>query len=251
MIEEGYPFIEQRIKGMFGLPGKVIRGKLDGALPMDGELLPEIVSQCLGATTGKPPAPDPIVASRPPQLCKGCPHSSSMNALIDATSGYDHPLLFSDIGCYALGIMPPYRSVHSVVDMGASIGMAHGATRAGAHPVLCTIGDSTFSHSGMTPLLGAVQNNANMTVLILDNSTTAMTGGQDSMATGEQLLELLKGLGVRDIHVIDPLPKHHSENVETIRTAIEHGGLSVIVARRPCIQLKLRKSSDALPILET
>lgn len=251
VIEEGYPFIEQRIKGLFGVPGKTIRGKLDGALPLAGELLPETVAKCLGAWAGKPTAPDSIVASRPPQLCKGCPHSSSMNALIDATSGYDHPLLFSDIGCYALGIMPPYRSVHSVVDMGASIGMAHGATRAGAHPVLCTIGDSTFAHSGMTPLLGAVQNNANMTVLILDNSTTAMTGGQDSMATGDQLLDLLKGLGVQDIHVIDPLPKHHAENVETIRTAIEHEGLSVIVAQRPCIQIKPRKASNALPILET
>lgn len=170
-----------------------------------------------------------------------------MNALVDATAPYEHALLFSDIGCYALGIMPPYRSVHSIVDMGASIGMAHGASRAGAHPVLCTIGDSTFAHSGMTPLLGAVLSDANITVLILDNSTTAMTGAQDSMASGEQLVELVKGLGVKHLQVLEPLPRNHAQNVEAIRSAIEHPGLSVIIERRPCIQIKPRKVSAPLP----
>ncbi len=248
VIEEGYPVIEGHLLGLFGVPGKTIRGKFDGTLPPDGELLPELVAKALGL-----PAPllnpvDPIMAGRPPQYCKGCPHSSSMNALIDATSAYDHAILFSDIGCYALGIMPPYRSVHSAVDMGASIGMAHGASRAGAHPVLCTIGDSTFAHSGMTGLLGAILSDANITVLILDNATTGMTGQQNSMATGEQLLAMLKGLGVKDLQVIEPLPKHHSTNVEAIRRAIEHQGLSVIVAQRPCLQIKPRKVAIRLPM---
>lgn len=250
VIEEGYPFIEQRLTGLFGVPGKSIRGKLDGTLPMDGELLPELVAAALSGERAPAPNYDRMVPARPPQYCKGCPHSSSMNALVDATSTYDHPLLFSDIGCYALGIMPPYRSVHSAVDMGASIGMAHGASRAGAHPVLCTIGDSTFAHSGMTPLLGAVLSDANITVLILDNATTAMTGAQDSMASGDQLLELLRGLGVKDVHVLDPLPKNHAANVETIRQAVEHTGLSVIVAQRPCIQIKPRKVAAPLPVHE-
>lgn len=170
-----------------------------------------------------------------------------MNALIDATSEYEEPLLFSDIGCYALGIMPPYRSVHSAVDMGASIGMAHGASRAGAFPVICTIGDSTFAHSGMTPLLGAVLSDANITVMILDNSTTAMTGAQDSMASGDQLLELVRGLGVKDLQVLEPLPKNHEANVAAIKRAIAHEGLSVIVERRPCIQIKPRKLAAKLP----
>jgi indolepyruvate ferredoxin oxidoreductase alpha subunit len=250
VIEEGYPFIEQRITGMFGVPGKVIHGKLDGTLPMQGELLPELVARALGMSPAASQPIDPIVVARPPQYCKGCPHASSMNALIDATSGFDHPLLFSDIGCYALGIMPPYQSVHSAVDMGASIGMAHGASRAGAHPVLCTIGDSTFAHSGMTPLLGAVLTDANITVLILDNSTTAMTGAQDSMASGEQLMEMLRGLGVKDLQVIEPLPKNHAENVDAIRRSIDHHGLSVIVARRPCIQIKKRNLAATIPVQE-
>lgn len=250
VIEEGYPFIEERVRGLLGIPGKVIRGKLDGTLPLDGELNPELVAKALGKPIRRIVADDPLVPGRPPQFCKGCPHANSFNALIEATAPYEHALLFSDIGCYALGIMPPYRAVHSCVDMGSSIGMAHGASRAGAHPVLCTIGDSTFAHSGMTPLLGAVLTDANITVIVLDNATVAMTGAQDSMATGEQLIELLRGLGVKDLHVFEPLPKGHAENVETIRVAIEHRGLSVIVARRACIQIKPRKVAAQIPVCQ-
>lgn len=247
VVEDGYPVIEQHLRGLLDRTGVRIRGRMDGTLPESGELLPELVAVALGhAPTGLRPNDD-IVAGRPPQYCKGCPHSSSMNALIDATSEYEEPLLFSDIGCYALGIMPPYRSVHSAVDMGASIGMAHGASRAGAFPVICTIGDSTFAHSGMTPLLGAVLSDANITVMVLDNSTTAMTGAQDSMASGEQLIELLKGLGVKHLQVLEPLPKNHEANVAAIKQAIEHPGLSVIVERRPCIQIKPRKLAAKLP----
>lgn len=246
VIEEGYPFIEQHLTGLMGIPGKAIRGKLDGTLPMDGELLPELVARALGVPVSVPVQADPIVAGRPPQFCKGCPHAYSFNALIDATASFEHAVLFSDIGCYALGIMPPYRAVHSCVDMGSSIGLAHGASRAGAHPVLCTIGDSTFAHSGMTALIGAVQSDANITVIILDNGTTAMTGAQDSFATGETLMDILRGLGVKDLQLIEPLPKSHGESVEAIRRAIEHHGLSVIVARRPCIHIK--KKGVLLPV---
>lgn len=249
-VEEGYPFLERKFASLSGRHGKSIRGKLDGTLPADGELLPEIVAAALGVGTSPKLGHDSLLAVRAPQYCKGCPHASSMGALVDATSVYEHALLFSDIGCYALGIMPPYRSVHSVVEMGASIGMAHGASRAGAHPVLCTIGDSTFAHSGMTALLGAIQSDANITVLILDNSTTAMTGAQDSMFSGSEAVRLLEGMGVRDLHVLEPLPRNHADNVLAIRRAIEHQGLSVIVAQRPCIQIKPRKIAGALPMSE-
>ena len=249
VMEEGYPFIERHLTGLLGIPGKAVRGKLDGTLPQDGELLPEMVADVLGVRFPHSVPADSIVAGRPPQFCKGCPHAYSFNALIDATSQFEHPLLFSDIGCYALGMMPPYRAVHACVDMGASIGMAHGASRAGAHPVVCTIGDSTFAHSGMTAMIGAVQTDANITILILDNGTTAMTGTQDSMATGETLVDILRGLGVRDLQVIDPLPKTHSESVVAIRRAIEHKGLSVVIARRPCIHVKTKKAAMVLPMV--
>jgi indolepyruvate ferredoxin oxidoreductase alpha subunit len=127
------------------------------------------------------------LAARPPQLCKGCPHADSFRAIVEAAAPLGDAYMFSDIGCYALGVAPPFRAVHSCVDMGASISMAHGAAQAGAHPVICTIGDSTFAHSGMTPLLGAAHADANMTVFILDNATVGMTGAQESMACGEAL----------------------------------------------------------------
>ncbi|MCW5942117.1 MAG: hypothetical protein KIS66_07785 [Fimbriimonadaceae bacterium] len=246
VVEEGFPFIETRLLGLLGVPGKTVRGKLDGSLPMDGELLPEAVFRALGIPLEATPT-DPMVAGRPPQFCKGCPHGSSFGALVDATAPYPDALIFGDIGCYALGIMPPYRAIHACVDMGASIGLAHGASRAGAHPVLCTIGDSTFAHSGMPALLDVVHSNANVTVLILDNGTTAMTGAQDSHATGEVLLQMLRGLGVTDLTVFDPLPKHHADSVRLIREAIERPGPSVLVAKRACVRIKLGTRATPLP----
>jgi indolepyruvate ferredoxin oxidoreductase alpha subunit len=250
VVEEGYPFIERRLNGVLGVPGKAIRGKLTGDLPPTGELTPDAVAVALGRPTRNAVRPMEDLAGRPPQLCRGCPHADSFRAIVEATSGYADPVLFSDIGCYTLGVLPPYRAVHACVDMGASIAMAHGAAQAGAHPVVCTIGDSTFAHSGMTPLIGAVQSDADMNVFILDNATVAMTGTQDSMATGERLLAILRGLGVEDdhLHVIDPLPQHHRENVELIKKEVEHRGLSVVIPTRACIHLarKNRKAQAAV-----
>ncbi len=247
VVEEGYPFIESRLNGLLGLPGKAVHGKLDGYLPATGELTPDAVAAALGRPmAGSLPVVDGL-PGRPPVLCKGCPHTDTFNAMLDATRGHPNAILFSDIGCYTLGCLPPFEAVHSCVDMGASISMAHGAAQAGAFPVLCTIGDSTFTHSGMTPLIGAAKADADMTVFILDNATVAMTGGQATMAAGDELIDLLKGLGVREerLHVIEPLAKHHRDNVELIARAVNHRGLSVVVARRPCIQIKKPKKSKA------
>jgi indolepyruvate ferredoxin oxidoreductase alpha subunit len=115
---------------------------------------------------------------------------------VEAAAALGNAYMFSDIGCYALGRRcRRFRAVHSCVDMGASIAMAFGAAQAGAHPVICTIGDSTFAHSGMTPLIGAARANANMTVFILDNATVGMTGAQESMSCGERLIDIVRGLG--------------------------------------------------------
>jgi indolepyruvate ferredoxin oxidoreductase alpha subunit len=237
LIEEGYPFIESRLNGVMGVPGKAIRGKLSGDLPLAGELTPDIVATALGRAHVAPSQPLSDLALRPPALCRGCPHADTFKSIIDATVSYPDSILFSDIGCYTLGVLPPYKAVHSCVDMGSSIAMAHGAAQAGAFPVICTIGDSTFAHSGITPLLGAIRADADMTVFLLDNAIVAMTGGQESMAAGEQLDDLLRGLGMpaEHMHVIEPLPKNHAENVELISREISHRGLSVIIARRPCI----------------
>jgi indolepyruvate ferredoxin oxidoreductase alpha subunit len=242
VVEDGYPFIERRLNGLLGVPGKAIKGKLTGDLPPSGELLPDLLAAALGRPLTGAVQPEEDLAGRPPQLCKGCPHADSFKALVEATSGYAHPILFSDIGCYTLGVLPPYRAVHSCVDMGASIAMAHGAAQAGVRPVVCTIGDSTFSHSGMTALVGAARSDADMTVFILDNATVAMTGTQESLTSGERLLEILRGLGVKKdhLHVVDPVPQKHKENVELFKKEIEHPGLSVIVPTRACLHV-LRK----------
>ena len=246
VVEDGYPFIEKRLNGILGVPGKAIRGKLSGDLPASGELSPDVLAGALGRQPLGRAQPLADLAGRPPQLCRGCPHADSFKAIVEATASDAHPILFSDIGCYTLGVLPPYRAVHACVDMGASIAMAHGAAQAGARPVLCTIGDSTFSHSGMTALLGAASSDANMTVFILDNATVAMTGNQESFTHGERLLEVLRGLGVHEdhLHVMPALSRFHAENVALIKREIAHPGLSVIVAQRECIHLK-RKSSSA------
>lgn len=240
VAEEGYPFVEPRLGGLMGVPGKAIKGRLTGDLPAAGELTPDALALALGRPLPTTFAEMDDLAARPPQLCAGCPHVDTFKAMIEATAGLGQPVLFSDIGCYTLGVLPPFRAVHSCVDMGASIAMAHGAAQAGMRPVLCTIGDSTFSHSGMTPLLGAAAADADMTVLILDNGTTAMTGAQDSLTTGEPLLRVLQGLGVKDeqLTVIDPHPKKHAESVAAIKKAVLRRGLSVVVAVRECIHTR-------------
>jgi indolepyruvate ferredoxin oxidoreductase alpha subunit len=247
VVEEGYPFIERRLNGLLGIPGKAIKGKLTGDLPSSGELTPDLVASALSRPWEGSLQPVEGLAGRPPQLCRGCPHADSFRAIVEATSSYKDPILFSDIGCYTLGVLPPFRAVHTCVDMGASISMAHGAARAGHRPVICTIGDSTFGHSGMAPMLSAVESDADMTVFVLDNATVAMTGTQDSLTTGSRLIELLRGLGVDPdhLHVIDPLPRQHQENVALIRQEVEHPGLSVIVPTRACIHVRRKQKRIA------
>jgi indolepyruvate ferredoxin oxidoreductase alpha subunit len=239
VAEEGYPLIEGSVKGLFGVPGKKIIGKLSGDLPLTGELLPETVRRALmlGSLETRSVG-DFKLAGRPPQLCAGCPHADTLKALNAALEGEDRANVFSDIGCYTLGYFPPHNAVNTCVCMGASVGMAKGAAEAGVYPSVAVIGDSTFGHSGITPLLSAAAFDTNMVVVILDNCTVAMTGGQPSFATGERLLKIIEGVGVpkEHIRVIEPLPKHHATNIKILKEEIVHPGISVVVARRACIQ---------------
>ncbi len=247
VVEDGFSFVEARLNGIMGLPDKTILGRVTGHMPASGELTPEIVAAAMGHPVQPGQGHPDLMAGRPPQLCKGCPHSDSYIALLEATREYENPILFSDIGCYTLAVMPPYEAVHSCVDMGSSISLSSGAARAGYHPVVCTIGDSTFVHSGMTPLVGAAQANLPITVMILDNAAVAMTGIQDSLVVGDQLVDLIVGLGVdpEHVHVMDPLPKKRAENVALLKKEIEHPGLSVIVPRRACIHVGRKKKKVA------
>jgi indolepyruvate ferredoxin oxidoreductase alpha subunit len=246
VIEEGYPFIEAQLTGLLGVPGKTISGKLSGALPEDGELSADLVRRALGMKTIQAHDAAGKIPGRPPQLCQGCPHSDTYGAILAAAAGDERPYMFSDIGCYTLSALPPYNAIDTCVDMGASISMAHGAAKAGRHPVICSIGDSTFIHSGMTGLIGAAHENANMTVFILDNATVGMTGGQEVFATGESLVNVVKGLGVDPEHIVTivPMEKNHEKNVELVRREINYKGLSVVIADRACIQAMRKMAAE-------
>ena len=235
-LEEGAPLIEEMVKGVLS-KGLNIRGRLDGTIPRDGELNPNIVAKALNREYEiKYDLPD-IIAGRPPQLCEGCPHTDTYLALNEAIEGLSRDRVFSDIGCYTLGALPPLEAINSCVDMGASINMAKGAADAGLFPSIAVIGDSTFTHSGMTGLLDAVNENSTITVFILDNATTAMTGGQKSSALG-RIEQICIGLGVdkNHIRVITPLKNQHEKNVAVIKEEIYYKGVSVIIPRRECVQ---------------
>jgi indolepyruvate ferredoxin oxidoreductase alpha subunit len=246
VLEEGYPFLERSLRGIVPPPVEIL-GKESGQVPADGELNPDIARKALGLEIREGiSVADLSLPGRPPQLCQGCPHGDAYNAIKKALEGYPGKIVTSDIGCYTLGALPPYSAIESCVCMGASVGMAKGASEAGIHPVIAVIGDSTFLHSGVTPLMDAVSADANMTLIILDNETVAMTGTQPTVLPSSRLKSLILGVGVdRDhFHVIDAHPKKTDENTEIIRRELEHKGLSVIVAVRTCLEEARKKKKE-------
>ncbi len=246
VLEEGAPFIEDALRGILD-NGLKIYGRLDGTVPRDGELNPAIVARALGLPVSHGREVPALVKMRPPSFCKGCGHSDMFNALIDAMKQYGPGRVFSDIGCYTLGALPPYNAINSCVDMGASVTMALGAADAGLFPSVAVVGDSTFTHSGMTGLLDAVVKNSPVTIIISDNSTTGMTGGQKSQATG-RLEQICKGIGVVPGHIrtLVPLRRNHEENVRIMNEEFQYKGVSVIIASRECIQTAARRKKSAI-----
>jgi len=242
VLEEGAPMIEEMLKGYLGNCLKV-SGRLDGTLPRDGELNPNLVLKAVTGTPFQVESVPGIVAARPPKFCNGCGHIDAYNALNEVMKEYGEGHVLADIGCYTLAALPPFNSINSCVDMGASITMAKGAADAGLFPAIAVIGDSTFTHSGMTGLLDTVIENTNIVVMILDNSTTGMTGGQDSHAV-DRLVSICEGLGVHKDHIIRviPLKKNHDEMVRIIRQEINYKGVSVIIPTRECMQTLKRKT---------
>ena len=217
VLEDGYPFVEEMLRGIGGA-ACVVRGRLDGTLPRAGELDPSNVARALSLALPTTTETPPDIAARPPMLCPGCPHVNMFEYLREAMNAYPEGRVFSDIGCYTLGALPPYEAINSCVDMGASITMAKGAAEAGVHPAVAVIGDSTFTHSGMTGLLDVVEDHSPVTIIISDNLTTGMTGGQPSPAAG-RLEQICAGLGVEPthLHIIEPLPSNHQSNMELLK----------------------------------
>ncbi len=241
IVEDGQPVVEQDVKALLGVDYPVT-GRLTGKLPRTGELTPDNVALALGKTIEKAYPEAASIVGRPPALCPGCGHRDVYTALNKVVAEYPGGRIFGDIGCYTLGALPPFNALASCVDMGASITMAKGAADAGLFPAIAVIGDSTFTHSGMTGLLDAINDQSNITVVISDNLTTAMTGGQDSAGTSK-FEAICLGLGVEPDHVrvVVPLPKNMEEITRIIREEINYKGVSVIIPRRECIQTLNRK----------
>ena len=236
VVEDGQPVVEQGVKALLGA-GFPVEGRLTGKLPRTGELTPDNVAAALGVSAVRSFGTAQNLAPRPPQLCPGCGHRDVYAALNKVAAEYPDSRIFGDIGCYTLGALPPFSALASCVDMGASITMAKGAADAGVFPAIAVIGDSTFTHSGMTGLLDAVNDHSRITVIISDNLTTAMTGGQDSAGTSK-FEAICLGLGVEPEHVrvVVPLPANMEEITRVIREEIEYDGVSVIIPRRECMQ---------------
>ncbi len=240
VLEDGQPFIEEQLRGVLDNPK--VDGRLNGKLPRVGELTPDNIKPALGIASRQAFQPCELVTPRPPAMCVGCGHRDVYNALNKIVAEYDNAKVFSDIGCYTLGALPPFTAIDTTIDMGASITMAKGASDGGQHPSIAVIGDSTFTHSGMTGLLDAVNSKSKMTLIISDNLTTAMTGGQDSAGI-YKFEAICQGLGVEAEHirVVVPLPKNMAEIEAVMREEIEYNGVSVIIPRRECIQTLKKK----------
>ena len=245
VVEELDPFIEDQLKAA-GIP--VTHGK--DIIPICGELtLAKVRAGALQAglpaetvPEGVSPIDEVTVPSRPPALCPGCPHRAFF---YDMRRNRAKAMIAGDIGCYSMGVLPPFQSMDMLISMGASVGMAHGFKQAGGQEsAIATIGDSTFFHSGMAPLASAVYNQSNITVVVLDNRITAMTGQQENPGTGVTLqgqetkhidiAEVCRAMGVTWVEEVN------AWNVEgvnkTLKAAMEHeAGPAVIVVRGACV----------------
>jgi indolepyruvate ferredoxin oxidoreductase alpha subunit len=250
VIEELDPFIEEQVKAM-GI--KVIGKEL---FPYTNEFDPGVIESSLnGEKTVTLRLSDVTIPPRPPNLCAGCPHRGLFYIL-----GKLKAFVAGDIGCYTLAFMKPLEGLHSCVCMGASIGMAHGMSKAlkakGKGKVIGVIGDSTFIHSGITPLLNMSYNKSDAVIVICDNRTTAMTGMQEHPATGYTLqaektkeldfIELVSALGIESIHVVDPYDIKATRTV--LQEELSKPGPSVIISRRSCVLFKRGAKNEKKPL---
>ena len=251
VVEELDPFLETEIKAM-GI--KVWHGK--DLIPAIGELTPAIVEQSLAkAVTGKKYVAPKIrvkpedLPRRPPNLCAGCSHRPLFYALKKLGL-----YVFGDIGCYALAVAPPLSAMHASTCMGAGVGGAYGAGKVlgkeGLGKICAVLGDSTFLHSGIAPLMDAVYNKGYSTTLILDNRITAMTGQQETAGTGFTIKgepasivdyeELVKAVGVKHIRKVDPY--NLKETMEVVKEEVSRDDASVIITvNSPCMLLRRAK----------
>ncbi len=260
VIEELDPYLEIMTKKVVfgeGLNVKVI-GKEEGLLPLEGELSTHSVLKALAKELGKEVVSYEFLAKtevppRPPPLCPSCPHRHAYIAILKGIekAGFrkDEVPIFGDIGCYALSVNPPLNAIWTEHSMGASISMAIGLKLSGFEgPVIATIGDSTFYHAGIQPLIEAVHKRVNVLVVILDNAVVAMTGHQSTpewsvTESGRKtkaidIESLVKGIGVDNVAVVDPYDIDGM--AELVAKYLRTPGVNVIIAKHPCALMESR-----------
>ena len=266
VVEEVDPIMEKEVLSIIGENGlkKNVHGKLDGTLPMIYEYSPNIILNAMEKIFNKDLKTYDIstceipIPERPPTLCPGCPHRAAYYSVKNAVKSLkiENVIYPTDIGCYTLGVASPYNAADYLLSMGSSIGTSCGFSKATDQSVISFIGDSTFFHAGIPPLINAVHNKNNFVLVILDNRTTAMTGGQphpglpvDGMgweAPEISIEEIVKATGVKFLRTINPLSVKKSQ--EIFEEAIEFKGVSVVISKHPCMLIKRKKSKAVLGV---
>lgn len=256
IVEELEPYLEDQVLRVARQNGisTPIFGKRTGHLPRAFEYNPDVISNIgiVPVREGREPlSPPPMtLPTRPPMLCAGCPHRATFYALKKAV-GKEGAIYSSDIGCYTLGIQPPFETADLVMCMGGSVGAAGGFSAVTDQRVVDIIGDSTFFHTGVPPLMNATFNGHKFVLVIVDNRATAMTGHQPHPGTGRNhggrdtpalaIEPLVKACGVEHVVTVDPLDVKTTQ--KAIKGAMEHDGISVIVSQSPCpLELKKRRA---------
>jgi len=265
IVEELEPYLEMQIKAIAkdNAPNVEIYGKtVKTYLPYEGELSTQKVAEALATISGKKLPIDfkkmegkysgvvKDLPPRPPILCAGCPHRASFVVLKKAAG--EKAIYSTDIGCYALGAAQPLTVGDIMICMGASVGTAEGIWKATSADTLAIIGDSTFLHAGIPGLINAVYNKHKITVAILDNLTTAMTGHQPHPGTGItgmgqqsekiDIAKVAEGCGVKFVKVVDPF--RTLEATATIKEALRQDGPSVVILRAPCVMIEAREKKQ-------
>lgn len=266
IVEELEPILESSVRAVAqheGIGTKIL-GKADDLFPRTYEFDQAIVAsgllRALGTGPDQTPAPraeSPDLPVRPPVLCAGCPHSATYFAVNKATNR--KAIFASDIGCYTLGVAPPYNAADLLVCMGSSVGTAGGLAKVNDQPVVAFIGDSTFFHAGIPGLINAVHHGHRFLLMILDNRTTAMTGHQPHPGsdrgpsccdiTPVSIEDVVRGCGVKWLKVVDPYDVKLT--TETVKDALTQEGVSVIIARRECALIAKRDKEGAISKKQT
>ena len=255
ILEELEPYLEdevRRIAQQYHLNVDIL-GKRTGHLPRAFEYSPDLIlslKDILPVKSERLPIsqPDTPLPPRPPVLCAGCPHRASFYAAKKA-AGPKGAIYSTDIGCYTLGVQPPMQCADLTLCMGSSVGAAGGFAQVTDQRVIAFIGDSTFFHAGIPPLINAVYNKHDFVLVILDNRTTAMTGHQPNPGVGREhggietpalpLEPIVRACGVDHVRTVDPYDL--KTTVEAMKEAVAHDGMSVVIAEHPCPLLKRKE----------